>query len=83
MLEDPPPAWPPVQIADLAAGALGAVTQVLAALLERERTGRGAHVVVSMTHGSHALVAGFDWTRAAILVAVTLALFALALWRHQ
>jgi crotonobetainyl-CoA:carnitine CoA-transferase CaiB-like acyl-CoA transferase len=56
-LEDTAPALPPVQIADLAAGALGAVTNVLAALLERERTGRGAHVVVSMTHGSHALVA--------------------------
>jgi alpha-methylacyl-CoA racemase len=56
-LEDTAPAVPPVQIADLAAGALCAVTKVLAALLERERTGRGAHVVVSMTHGSHALVA--------------------------
>ena len=33
------------------------MTQVLAALLERERTGAGRHVVVSMTHGSHALVA--------------------------
>ena len=51
------PALPPVQVADLAAGALGAVTQVLAALLERARTGRGRHVVVSMTHGSHGLVA--------------------------
>jgi crotonobetainyl-CoA:carnitine CoA-transferase CaiB-like acyl-CoA transferase len=57
VLEDTAPAWPPVQIADLAAGALGAVTQVLAALLERERTGLGRHVVVSMTHGSHRLVA--------------------------
>jgi alpha-methylacyl-CoA racemase len=57
VLEDTAPAWPPVQVADLAAGALGAVTQVLAALLERERTGLGAHVVVSMTHGSHRLVA--------------------------
>jgi crotonobetainyl-CoA:carnitine CoA-transferase CaiB-like acyl-CoA transferase len=28
-----------------------------AALLERERTGRGARIVVSMTHGSHRLVA--------------------------
>ena len=56
VLEDTAPAWPPVQVADLAAGALGAVTQVLAALLERERTGRGAHVVVSMTHRSHDLV---------------------------
>ena len=56
-LEDTAPAWPPVQVADLAAGALGAVTQVLAALLERERTGRGTHIVVSMTHRSHDLVA--------------------------
>ena len=48
---------PPVQIADFAAGALGAVTKILAALLERERTGKGGHVVVSMTHGSHRLVA--------------------------
>jgi alpha-methylacyl-CoA racemase len=56
VLEDTAPAWPPVQIADLAAGALGAVTQVLAALLEREKTGRGARLVVSMTHGSHRLV---------------------------
>ena len=57
VLEDTAPAWPPVQVADLAAGALGAVTQVLAALLERERTGQGAHIVVSMTHRSHDLVA--------------------------
>jgi len=56
-LEDTAPAWPPVQVADLAAGALGAVTQVLAALLERERTGRGTHIVVSMTHRAHDLVA--------------------------
>jgi len=57
VLEDTAPAWPPVPIADLSAGALGAVVQVLAALLERERTGVGGHVVVSMTHGSHDLVA--------------------------
>ncbi|MGH3008561.1 MAG: CaiB/BaiF CoA transferase family protein [Gaiellaceae bacterium] len=57
VLEDTAPAWPPVQIADLAAGALGAVTKILAGLIEREKTGRGAHVVVSMTHGSHRLVA--------------------------
>ena len=56
-LWDTAPALPPVQIADLAAGALGAVTKILAALLERERTGKGGHVVVSMTHGSHRLVA--------------------------
>ena len=56
-LWDTAPALPPVQIADLAAGGLGAVTRILAALLERDRTGRGAHLVVSMTHGSHRLVA--------------------------
>jgi alpha-methylacyl-CoA racemase len=56
-LEDTAQTLPPVQIADLAAGALGAVTQVLGALLERGRTGRGPRVVVSMTHRSHDLVA--------------------------
>jgi alpha-methylacyl-CoA racemase len=57
VLEDTAPGLPPVQVADLAAGALGAVTEILAALLDRERTGRGRHVVVSMTHGSHRLAA--------------------------
>jgi alpha-methylacyl-CoA racemase len=57
VLEDTAPAWPPIQVADLAAGALGAVAQVLAGLLERGRTGRGGHVVVSMAHGSHRLAA--------------------------
>jgi crotonobetainyl-CoA:carnitine CoA-transferase CaiB-like acyl-CoA transferase len=57
VLEDTAPSWPPIQIADLVSGALGAVVQVLAALLSRQRTGAGARVVVSMTHGSHDLVA--------------------------
>jgi crotonobetainyl-CoA:carnitine CoA-transferase CaiB-like acyl-CoA transferase len=57
VLDDTAPEWPPVQIADLAAGALGAVAQVLAALLGRQRTGQGEHIVVSMTHRSHDLVA--------------------------
>jgi alpha-methylacyl-CoA racemase len=56
-LADTSPAWPPIQVADLAAGALGAVVQVLGALLERQRTVRGARIVVSMTHRSHDLVA--------------------------
>ena len=56
-LADTAPALPPVQIADLGAGAQAAVIEVLAALLERERTGNGARIVVSMTHGSHRLVA--------------------------
>lgn len=57
VLWDTAPSLPPVQIADFAAGGLGAVTKILAALVERERTGKGAHVVVSLTHGSHRLVA--------------------------
>jgi alpha-methylacyl-CoA racemase len=52
-LADTAPAVPPVQVADLAAGALGAVTQILAALLE----GGGARLTISMTHGAHDLVA--------------------------
>lgn len=55
VLEDTAPWLPPVQPADLAAGALAAVAEVLAALLERERTGAGARLTISMTHGSHRL----------------------------
>ena len=55
-LADTAPALPPVQAADLGAGALAAVAEILAALLERERTGHGARLVVSMTHGSHRFV---------------------------
>jgi len=54
-LEPTAPAMPPLPVADLAAGALAAVTRILAALIERERTGRGAHIVISMTHGAHEL----------------------------
>ena len=56
VLEDTP-RCPPLPIADLAAGGLGAVTEVLAALVRRTRTGEGARLRVSMTHRSHALVA--------------------------
>ncbi len=56
VLEDTAPANPPLQVADLAAGALAAVTEVLAALLRRARTGLGGHVEVSMTHRAHDLV---------------------------
>jgi len=56
-LWDTAPAVPPVQVADLAAGALAAVAEILAALLERERTGRGRRLEVSMTHGAHRFVA--------------------------
>jgi crotonobetainyl-CoA:carnitine CoA-transferase CaiB-like acyl-CoA transferase len=55
LLADTAPTLPPVQIADLAGGALYAVVEILAALLERERTGRGRHIDVSMTHNAHRL----------------------------
>jgi crotonobetainyl-CoA:carnitine CoA-transferase CaiB-like acyl-CoA transferase len=45
---------PPMPVADYA-GAYAAVREILAALLERELTGRGARVEVSMTHESAAL----------------------------
>jgi len=53
VLADTAPALPPVQVADLCAGAQGAVIEVLAALLDRARTGRGGRVVVSMALGAH------------------------------
>ena len=56
-LADTAPGLPPVQVADLGAGSLAAVTEILAALLDRERTGRGGRLVVSMTHGAHRFVA--------------------------
>jgi alpha-methylacyl-CoA racemase len=55
VLADTAPALPPIQIADLAGGSLFAVVDILAALLDRERTGRGAHLTISMTHNAHRL----------------------------
>jgi alpha-methylacyl-CoA racemase len=57
LLADTAPAMPPVQIADLAGGALTAVAEILAALLKRERTGKGRRLTLSLTHGAHRLVA--------------------------
>jgi alpha-methylacyl-CoA racemase len=57
LLHDTAPALPPVQIADLAGGALYAVVEILTGLLERERNGDGKHIVVSMTHNAHRLAA--------------------------
>ena len=56
VLEDTAPGLPPLQPADLAAGALAATAEILGALLERERTGVGARLTISMTHGAHRLV---------------------------
>ena len=55
LLADTAPALPPVQIADLAGGSLYTVIEIIGALFERERTGRGAHIDVSMTHNAHRL----------------------------
>jgi alpha-methylacyl-CoA racemase len=57
LLADTAPALPPVQIADLAGGSLFAVIEILAALFERQRSGTGARIVVSMTHNVHRLAA--------------------------
>ena len=57
MLEDTAPALPPLQVADLAAGALGAVVEILAALARARAHRPRRRLVVSMTHGSHRLVA--------------------------
>jgi crotonobetainyl-CoA:carnitine CoA-transferase CaiB-like acyl-CoA transferase len=51
VLEPTAPHLPPVQAADLAAGALGAVVEILGALV----AGRGGHIVVSMTHNAYKL----------------------------
>src|SRR6266511_3264153 len=56
-LADTAPALPPVQIADLGSGALAAIGEILAALLERERTGKGSRIEISMTHGAHRFAA--------------------------
>jgi alpha-methylacyl-CoA racemase len=48
------PGMPPLPFADFA-GAYRALISILAALLERERTGRGARLTVSMTHEVHGL----------------------------
>jgi crotonobetainyl-CoA:carnitine CoA-transferase CaiB-like acyl-CoA transferase len=57
LLAETAPALPPVQIADLAAGSLYAVIDILTALLERQRTGRGARLTISMTHNAHRFAA--------------------------
>ena len=51
------PMMPGVQIADLAGGALWGATAILGALVGRHRTGKGAHLDISMTEGALALLA--------------------------
>ncbi len=55
---DGPPALAGVQIADLGGGAMWGALAVLAALIDRDRTGRGAHLDISMTEGALAMLAG-------------------------
>jgi len=55
VLADTAPALPPLPIADLAAGSLTAVNEILLALYQRSRTGRGRRLDISMTHRAHAL----------------------------
>jgi alpha-methylacyl-CoA racemase len=57
LLAETAPVLPPVQIADLAGGGLYAVIDILAALLDRQRTGRGARLTISMTHNAHRFAA--------------------------
>jgi alpha-methylacyl-CoA racemase len=48
-------AVPGIQVADLAGGSLFGLTGLLAAIIQRERTGRGQFVDTSMFHGSLSL----------------------------
>jgi alpha-methylacyl-CoA racemase len=57
LLGDTAPGLPPIQIADFAGGSLHTVIEVLGALLDRERTGRGRRLSVSLTHNVHRLAA--------------------------
>lgn len=48
---DGPPVIPAIQIADIAGGAMNAVIGILLALYERERSGKGQFIDISMTDG--------------------------------
>ena len=54
---DGPPGVAGVQIADMAGGAMWSAVGILAALIERDRTGHGSHLDISMTEGALALLA--------------------------
>ncbi|WNG28393.1 CoA transferase [Cystobacter fuscus] len=54
--QDGAPAFPGVQVGDIGGGSLFALVGVLAALHERERTGQGRFVDVSMTDGALAFL---------------------------
>lgn len=54
--KDGAPAMPGVQIADIGGGSLFALVGLLAALFERQRTGTGRFIDISMTEGSMAFL---------------------------
>ncbi len=51
------PVIPGIQIADMAGGGMNAVIGILMAIIERQRTGRGQYIDISMTDGSFSLLA--------------------------
>lgn len=51
-----PPSIPGIQIADMAGGGMNAVIGILLALYNREKTGRGQYIDISMTDGSLSLL---------------------------
>ncbi|MDD5542420.1 MAG: CaiB/BaiF CoA-transferase family protein [Acidobacteriia bacterium] len=58
------PVLPPIQVADLASGAMLALTGILAALYDREKTGKGHHIDISMLDGALALLpVAFAYTK--------------------
>jgi alpha-methylacyl-CoA racemase len=60
------PALPGLPVADLAGGSLMAAFTITAALLQRERTGRGARLDLSMTDGAATLIYPFVATTRAM-----------------
>jgi len=50
------PAIPPIQVADMAAGGMYAALGILAALLAREKTGKGQYIDISMLDGIIAML---------------------------
>jgi crotonobetainyl-CoA:carnitine CoA-transferase CaiB-like acyl-CoA transferase len=56
---DGSPSLPVTVIADIAGGTYPAVVNILLALRQRDRTGRGQHVQVSMTHNLQVLAYGY------------------------
>jgi crotonobetainyl-CoA:carnitine CoA-transferase CaiB-like acyl-CoA transferase len=50
------PAIPPIQVADMAAGGMNAALGIMAALIARERSGRGQYIDVAMLDGIVAML---------------------------